>query len=858
MLKTGQHILSLCLFGLAAAMLISERAEAQGTIQPVSSAIKIEELPTPARTTPITAETNQKVSHSDELGTPQITMEETPKIASLSFAWNMPVNLAVFKRQHKLWIVFDHPQKINIADLRTAVGPLAKNIFQFPHPSATIIQMTPEENVKVTVRKEGLLWIVDLSTDDMPKHPVKDMTVFTQYDSLDHAYLFIPTENSGNIVPVIDPDVGDIITIAPTADIGLGASQPYRYPEFDMLATEQGLAYVIKAPDIQLTRSNSGLLLRAANRGLAITQDLESIKRREMFKNNDDSLQGFDLSVAPQLLAMKYEDALNQIKSEIIAAEADLKNKTRLELVKFYLAKGLGTNALYILNQMEKAKIPESNNDKFHALKGVANFLTHRYEQAAQEFEHGLLPEINEAVFWRTLARSAQEYHPENNVILFSYLSQIRAYPNEIRNQIATIGAETALQAGDDLAAQNFIDLLKSDEERLKNRAAQIRYYSAKKVELQGYPRNAVMEYREIAKMNDAKYSALARYDNVSLSQQIGVMPLKAAISELEKLRFAWGEKEFKWKLMDKLSRFYLKDGDYYRSLKTMQEMMAFASDERKAPLQERMVNIFEDIYINNQADTKMSALKSLALYRDFEWLARLSTHYTQIIRKLADRLVAVDLLPRAEKLLNELLKNGRLTAEERGQIGARIAVISLFENRSPDALDVLEATEAPDLSAALAAQRRVIKAKALANSNQIDEALELLSDDNSKNATLLKADIFWNGHQWDKASDTIKYLIEKPIPDQPLSAEQIGYILDWATALKQAGRETVLVRLRNKFMPYFEKTKYQSAFNILTNHLEPDKVDLREINNVVNDVQAFSNFAKAYNDTLKNGDTDK
>ena len=64
------------------------------------------------------------------------------------------------------------------------------------------------------------------------------------------------------------------------------------------------------------------------------------------------------------------------------------------------------------------------------------------------------------------------------------------------------------------------------------------------------------------------------------------------------------------------------------------------------------MVNLFEDIYLNNQADDKMSAIKSLALYKDFEWLAALSKKQNSIIQKLADRLVVVDLMARAQSLL--------------------------------------------------------------------------------------------------------------------------------------------------------------------------------------------------------------
>ena len=67
------------------------------------------------------------------------------------------------------------------------------------------------------------------------------------------------------------------------------------------------------------------------------------------------------------------------------------------------------------------------------------------------------------------------------------------------------------------------------------------------------------------------------------------------------------------------------------------------------------------------------------------------------------------------------------------------------------------------------------------------------------------------------------------------------------------AGKTTVLVRLRNKFMPFFKDTKYYSTFSILTSNLEDDKVDLKAINQVINDISAFRNFTRIYNDSLKN-----
>lgn len=183
--------------------------------------------------------------------------------------------------------------------------------------------------------------------------------------------------------------------------------------------------------------------------------------------------------------------------------------------------------------------------------------------------------------------------------------------------------------------------------------------------------------------------------------------------------------------------------------------------------------------------------------------------------------------------------------------MGGRMALINMFQQDEETALQNLENTHYENISSTLKLQRRIIEAQAYAQKGLPEKALALLGDNLSKNALLLKADIYWKTEQWDKASETLRYLVEKPKVDQPLSEEQIRYILDWLTALKQAGKETVIVRVRNTFLPYFEETPYISIFNILTDFLENDKISLKDVDHTIQNVQAFSNFAKQYTKSL-------
>ncbi len=780
------------------------------------------------------------------------------QIASLRFVWSNPVNAAAFERNGKIWMVFDRPNRLDTATLKKEAGALAEEIYTLPHPGGTIVIIRPAPNVKYALRKEGLLWILDLYSGKAPQFQTQNLTIFTQYDSLKQSYLFIPSNQTGNILSIIDPEIGDIISISTTSTLGLGFNSAYRYPDFDILPASQGLAFVINAPDIVLNRGNSGITLKAIGRSLNITSDLDFLKRNQRQINYDKDtahMNAFNLQISQDLVNKKFTEVIDKFKKEILTAPLDQKNNLRLKLAQYYVYNGLGTNALYILNQMRNLNLPEIKTDHFRALSGIANFLAHRYDEAIRDFSSGGIPDSAEGTFWRTIAQSASKYNEKNNAIIFAHISLMRDYPQAIKDEVAIIAARNAIATGDDLSSQNFIDILNSVPNRLRDLTPQIIYLTAQRLEMQGYIRNAVKEYQKLLTSNSAMFSAYARLHHTILSQMVNFIDTQEAINELEKLRFAWGEKEFKIRLLNHLADLYLKDKDYYNALRILNEEGFLVDNEQKKIIAGKMVKIFEDIFIGNHADENLSPIKSLALYQDFKWVAEISPHHNMILQKLSDRLVAVDLLPRAQMLLLSLLQKQDLTPDNRARVGSRLAIIYLFENKPQDALDMLKITDSPNLTSATINPRRIIAARAFSALNRPDEALKLLNNDMSPNALLHRFEIYWNAGDWDNASNTIKYLIKEPVPGQKISRDQINYILDWATTLKQAGKETVLVRLRNKFAPYFKDTPFESAFNVLTSHLEKEEVDLKNINGVINDIQNFNNFSKFYTESLKEND---
>lgn len=769
------------------------------------------------------------------------------QVASLAFPWNMEVGVSVFKRGKYIWIAFDHSRSIDLEELNLQSRNVAEEIIQVPHSQATILRITPKENVKVGLRQEGLLWIVDLYTHNI-EYKIKELPIFIQYNSLRQSYLYIPTTSGGNALSVIDPEIGDVILIGTNTELGYGISEAYQYPDLELLSSKQGFAIAPNSADILLSKSNSGFSIKGNNRSLNISDNLENLKRQQQIWQS--STDTFNLITPPQLLNLDFNSAERRLKEDIENSPADQRSKAKLQLIKYYLGMGLGSEAkkqLDNLNDKEKEAIkPET----ISALYGVANFLLHRYDDALDNFSHEKLQDNNEAIFWRTLTSSAINPTQEDDIILLTLSSIMTNYPQELQERIALIAADTAIQANNDISTQNFMDVLKNVKSN-DMRKAQVLYLNAKKYEYQGYPNNALKEYGNVLYHQSQKYTALARYARINLELKLNLISAKQAIPELERLKFAWGEPKFKLQLLQKLAEVYAQDKQYHKAMSTYKSSMELANTiKEKEIILTKMIKLFEDLYMNGKAD-EMSPVKAIALYKDFDWLAPRSNYYTSIAQKLADRMVAVDLLSSATELLKEQLRLMNLSEEQRAQLGSRLALIYLFEEDNIAALKVLEQTDAANISKNQQQYRKIIKAKALAQLNKNEEALNLLADDYSKNAILVKSDIYWKTAQWDKAADTIKYLIEKPQEGKALSSEQISYILDWITALKKSGKTTVIYRIRNTFAPYFKDSIHADSFNVLTNNLEAETVDMNAIGQAVNDIAAYSDFSKIYDESL-------
>ena len=210
------------------------------------------------------------------------------------------------------------------------------------------------------------------------------------------------------------------------------------------------------------------------------------------------------------------------------------------------------------------------------------------------------------------------------------------------------------------------------------------------------------------------------------------------------------------------------------------------------------------------------------------------------MVRKLADRLVAVDLLDRAAGLLESLLPAA--TGTERAALGSRLAEVQMLDGKADAALDALTRTAAPGTPADSAAARARTQARALLALGRGDEALAVVARDDGLEAELVRAKAYRARGDWGRAASSLHHIVEaaRADPQQPLDDRQARDVLDLAVALTLAGNTTQLAQLDASYGKPMAKTSLNDVFQLIAGTVPPQNADSAALTELVEKAMAF------------------
>jgi hypothetical protein len=234
-----------------------------------------------------------------------------------------------------------------------------------------------------------------------------------------------------------------------------------------------------------------------------------------------------------------------------------------------------------------------------------------------------------------------------------------------------------------------------------------------------------------------------------------------------------------------------------------------------------------------------------LALFYDFRDLTPIGRRGDEMIRRLADRLVTVDLLDQAAELLQYQVDN-RLEGAARAQVATRLAVIYLMNRKADKAFATLRATRVEDLSNEMRQQRLLIEARALSELGRHDVALEIITNLGGREPIKLRADILWTAHRWHEAAEQLELLYGDRWKEfVPLNDLEQSDILRAAAGYALGGDALGLARFRERYAGKMGEGPNRRAFEVISAPVEAAGTDFRAAAHAVAAVDSLDSFLR-------------
>jgi hypothetical protein len=361
-----------------------------------------------------------------------------------------------------------------------------------------------------------------------------------------------------------------------------------------------------------------------------------------------------------------------------------------------------------------------------------------------------------------------------------------------------------------------------------------------------GRANEALAAYRTAADSWDRPAAAQARLRQIALRALLGDLSRREVISELESLSVTWRGDQTEVETLQILARLYTEENRYRDAFYIMRTAMrAHPDSEMTRRIHDEAATTFDSVFLGGKADG-LPTIDALALFYDFRELTPIGRRGDEMIRRLADRLVGVDLLDQAAELLQYQIDH-RLQGAARAQVATRLAVVYLMNRKADRALATLRATRSADLSNELRNQRLLIESRALSDMKRHDVALEVIANITGREAIRLRSDILWAAQRWAEAAEQLELLLGTRWQERaPLTEPERADVLRAAIGFALGGDAIGLGRFHEKYAAKMADGPDRRAFDVITTPSGTGSPEFRDVARTAAAVDTLDGFLRA------------
>lgn len=767
------------------------------------------------------------------------------KSYSLIFEWDKSVPAAVFQREDVLWIVFDdNGQAFDLSSLGSGYGKYIVQASQTQLGSARIVQVSLVRDLLVSVTHEAHTWKVSLeeSADSLPR--------FIEFKNayLDDGRAVIRAElnDHAHIHDINDPESGENLIIATAFASPRGVISERNYVEFDVLASAHGLVVRPLADRIYVRGNGKEIEIGSGKQeGLILTR---------LEKDGGDTY-AFDISSDPGRIDLDnwqggavedFTEIDQQLQTSAVMTP-DLEaiaglGRGQAAQVRFYLAHGLAHEALGILKQMRRQNEDVEVDPSYLALRGVAQYMAGRYPMALEDLSYSRLEDDPDAKLWKAATLRRLGRYGEARQLFQETNSVWGHYPVHWQIQFHLAAADAALATKDIKGVEEHLKRI-PEAEATPLEMIEAKLLTARMYEAYEEPANALQFYQLVIDSRLDPFATLAEFYQVGLKRRLNQMTPDEAAAVLSRLQFTWRGDDLEFEILHELGILHLERGDYRLGLTTLRDVLeGLENSEIADAISTTLSDTFNDLFLKGTAD-KLPPTKALGLYYEFRELTPIGRDGDDMIRKLADRLISVDLLAQAAELLDHQVRN-RLSGIARAQVATRLALVYLMDQKADKALQILRTTRQTGLPGSLSQDRRLVEARALTELKRFDHALELINGYYGIDFERLRSDIYWENQDWQKTAQKLEELVERSyVMGRPMTDRQRSDLLRSAVAYSLAEDQPSLNQLKTTYGNIMAVSPDAEAFALMTSPNSDQDVDFRRLASQIAGVDTLDTF---------------
>jgi len=752
--------------------------------------------PTDANPTDTTGATVEAIRDSDGL--------------RLKFSFAGPTPAASFRRGDTIWLVFDSKKSLDVEPIRAKGGAIVGDVSRFPLEKGQAVRIRLNRPLLHSLasddRGKGTAWTLALA--EKMQAPPQPLMMLRNITDPALANIVVPLANPGLLHRLLDPDVGDTLLVVTAPPPVRGFIKRQDFVDFALLDSAHGIAMRSNSDDVAIEIAPDKVIVGKPG-GLTLSSVDAAAERAPTAVRPIFDVEEWRKNQEARLVAREDE-----LVMAAASAEPGQRPQARLSLARFYMARAMYPEAKGVVEVLLADPSPKIEEFSALMVHAIASILINRPEVALKDLANPAIGNNYDSQLWQGLAYARQAKWVEAREKFKNVEFAIASLPLDLQRIVTADAMHASLEVKDYAGASKRraeLDVIGVPAD-MKPSIAVLR---GRLAEALGHERDALDEYKFAAASADRPAAAEAKQLEIALRQKRDEITQAEALRELEILAVTWRGDTVEVKTLQMLSQIYADTGRYAEALaaaRTATKLQPNSEVSRQA--QDLASALFSQIFLSPKGDD-LPPIDALAMFYEFRELTPIGRRGDEMIRRLADRLVAIDLLDQAAELLQYQVDR-RLEGSARAQVAAKLAMVYLA-NRKPDlAISALRSTRIADLAGELRQQRLLLEGRAQSDIGRHDLAIDIISNISGREAIRLRSDIYWAARRWRESAEQIElYYGERWRDFKPLNSVEKSDVIRAVVGYALAEDVIGLARFREKYAPLMSGEADKMAFDV-------------------------------------------